>query len=71
MQLYSFLQDNGDGGVGDDGDQLYGQLIATRTRLPKKAKTATIPLVTQHIPTMKKNHHGGQMSVMIKVGKCQ
>ena len=28
-------------------------------------------MVTQHIPTMTKSHHGGEMSVMIKVGKCQ
>ena len=27
--------------------------------------------VTQHIPTMTKSYHGGEMSVMIKVGKCQ
>ena len=27
--------------------------------------------VTQHIPTMTKSHHGGNMSVMIKVGICQ
>ena len=27
--------------------------------------------VTQHIPTMTKSHHGGKMSVMIKVGICQ
>ena len=28
-------------------------------------------MVTQHIPTMTKSHHGGEMSVMIKVGMCQ
>ena len=28
-------------------------------------------MVTQHIPTMTKSHHGGEMSVMIKVGICQ
>ena len=28
-------------------------------------------MVTQHIPTMTKSHHGGKMSVMIKVGICQ
>ena len=28
-------------------------------------------MVTQHIPTMTKSQHGGEMSVMIKVGKCQ
>ena len=27
--------------------------------------------VTQCIPTMTKSHHGGEMSVMIKVGKYQ
>ena len=27
--------------------------------------------VTQHIPTMTKSHHGGEMSVMMKVGMCQ
>ena len=26
---------------------------------------------TQHIPTMTKSHHGGEMSVMMKVGMCQ
>ena len=25
----------------------------------------------RHIPTMTKCHHGGEMSVMIKVGMCQ
>ena len=30
-----------------------------------------IIMVTQHIPTMTKSHHGGKMSVMIKVGICQ
>ena len=25
----------------------------------------------RHIPTMTKSHHGGNMSVMIKVGMCQ
>ena len=25
----------------------------------------------RHIPTMTKSHHGGEMSVMIKVGMCQ
>ena len=30
-----------------------------------------IIMVTQHIPTMTKSHHGGNMSVMIKVGICQ
>ena len=28
-------------------------------------------MVTQHISTMTKSHHGGEMSVMIKVGMCQ
>ena len=28
-------------------------------------------MVTQHIPTMTKSHHGGEMSVMMKVGMCQ
>ena len=28
-------------------------------------------MVTQHIPTMTKSHHGGKMSVMMKVGMCQ
>ena len=28
-------------------------------------------MVTQHIPTMTKSHHGGNVSVMIKVGMCQ
>ena len=30
-----------------------------------------IIMVTQHIPTMTKSHHGGEMSVMMKVGICQ
>ena len=29
-----------------------------------------ITLVTQHIPIMTKSHHGGVMSVMMKVGMC-
>ena len=29
-----------------------------------------IMMVTQHIPTMTKSHHGGEMSVMIKVVMC-
>ena len=28
-------------------------------------------MACQHIPTMTKSHHGGEMSVMIKVGMCQ
>ena len=28
-------------------------------------------VVTQHIPTMTKSHHGGEVSVMMKVGMCQ
>ena len=28
-------------------------------------------MVTQHIPTMTKSHHGGELSVMMKVGMCQ
>ena len=30
-----------------------------------------IIMVTQHIPTMTKSHHGGEVSVMMKVGMCQ
>ena len=30
-----------------------------------------IMMVTQRIPTITKSHHGGKISVMIKVGKCQ
>ena len=30
-----------------------------------------VTMVPQHIPTMTKSHHGGEMSVMIKVGICQ
>ena len=30
-----------------------------------------IMTVTQHIPTMTKSHHGGEVSVMMKVGMCQ
>ena len=28
-------------------------------------------MVTQHIPTMTKTHHGGNLSVMNKVGICR
>ena len=28
-------------------------------------------MVTQHIPTMTKSHHGEELSVMMKVGMCQ
>ena len=28
-------------------------------------------MACRHIPTMTKSHHGGEMSVMIKVGMCQ
>ena len=31
----------------------------------------TIIMVTQHIPTMTKSHHGEEMSVIMKVGMCQ
>ena len=30
-----------------------------------------IVMACRHIPTMTKSHHGGEMSVMIKVGMCQ
>ena len=33
--------------------------------------TIIMMVTAQHIPTMTKSHHGGEMSVMIKVGKCQ
>ena len=33
--------------------------------------TMTMTMVTQHIPTMTKSHHGGEMSVMMKVGMYQ
>ena len=68
MQSYSFLQDNGDGGIGDDGDQLMVNLLQHGQGCQKKAKTTTIPLVTQHIPTMTRSHHGGEMTVMMKGG---
>ena len=28
-------------------------------------------MACRHIPTMTKSHHGGEMSIMIKVGMCQ
>ena len=28
-------------------------------------------MACRHFPTMTKSHHGGEMSVMIKVGMCQ
>ena len=28
-------------------------------------------MACRHIPTMTKSHHGGEMSVMIKLGLCQ
>ena len=31
----------------------------------------TLIMACRHIPTMTKSHHGGYMSVMIKVGMCQ
>ena len=31
----------------------------------------TITVACRHIPNMTKSHHGGNMSVMIKVGMCQ
>ena len=30
-----------------------------------------IAVYTQHIPTMTKSHHSGEMSVMMKVVMCQ
>ena len=30
-----------------------------------------IMMACRHIPTMTKSHHGGEMSVLIKVGMCQ
>ena len=39
-------------------------------RLQPPSVNLVIIMVTQHIPTMTKSHHGGNMSVMIK-GMCQ
>ena len=47
-------------------DDLWGVIFA---ELPRHS--GGMIMVTQHIPTMTKSHHGGEMSVMIKVGKCQ
>ena len=33
--------------------------------------TMMMMMACRHIPTMTKSHHGGEMSVMIKVGMCQ
>ena len=42
-----------------------------RIRPPQIIIIITIVMVTQHIPAMTKSHHGGNMSVMIKMGMCQ
>ena len=34
-------------------------------------KMMMVMVACRHIPTMTKSHHGGEMSVMVKVGKCQ
>ena len=34
-------------------------------------KRVVMMMVSQHVSTMTKSHHGGNMSVMIKVGMCQ
>ena len=31
----------------------------------------TMMTACRHIPTMTKSHHGGEMSIIIKVGMCQ
>ena len=45
-------------------------LQCNRQQKPDQIKHITITMVTQHIPTMTKSHHGGEMSVMMKVGMC-
>ena len=36
-----------------------------------KEESWMMMMACQHIPTMTKSHHGGEMSVMIKVGMCE
>ena len=46
---------------------------AQNLRLATSIININIIIACQHIPTMTKSHHGGEMSVMIKVGMyhCQ
>ena len=36
-----------------------------------KEESWMMMMACQHIPTMTKSHHGGEMSVMKKMGMCQ
>ena len=48
-----------------------GAVIIIKNMMTIMAMTTMMTMVTQHIPTMTKSHHGGEMSVMTKVGMCQ
>ena len=48
-------------------DTKQGATVTTMETMP----TVMMMVVTQHIPTMTKSHHGGEMSVMMKLGMCQ
>ena len=41
------------------------------TKMVRKTSMDVMMMACRHIPTMTKSHHGGEMSVMIKVGICQ
>ena len=43
----------------------------TRAKPPNLMMIVMMIVVTQHIPTITKSHHGGEMLVMMKVGMCQ
>jgi len=54
----------------DEGDKVTKKVVIVAMMM----MTTTMMMITmacRHIPTMTKSHHGGNMSVIIKVGMCQ
>ena len=46
-------------------------LLKNLSRYSRRMLSIIIIMACRHIPTMTKSHHGGEMTVMIKVGMCQ
>ena len=47
-------------------------IVMIKMKKMRRSKMMNMMMMAcRHIPTMTKSHHGGNMSVMIKVGMCQ
>ena len=85
MMIRDDDDDDDDDDTDDDTDQIFPPVWGRICESPGSRRTLEslegqrtameiiimIVMVTQHIPTMTKSHHGGEVSVMMKVGMCQ